>query len=76
MEYIQSTLLNLVQQTAFLNLTFGNMIMIFVAFIFLYLAIKKGFEPLLLVPISFGMLLVNIYPDIMNTTNKGGFPYN
>ena len=45
MEYIQSTLLNLVQQTAFLNLTFGNMIMIFVAFIFLYLAIKKGFEP-------------------------------
>ena len=48
MEYIQSTLLNLVQQTAFLNLTFGNMIMIFVAFIFLYLAIKKGFEPLLL----------------------------
>ena len=65
MEYIQSTLLNLVQQTAFLNLTFCNMIMIFVAFIFLYLAIKKGFEPLLLVPISFGMLLVNIYPDIM-----------
>ena len=65
MEYIQSTLLNLVQQTAFLNLTFGNMIMIFVAFVFLYLAIKKGFEPLLLVPISFGMLLVNIYPDIM-----------
>ena len=65
MEYIQSTLLNLVQQTAFLNLTFGNMIMIFVAFIFLYLAIKKGFEPLLLVTISFGMLLVNIYQDIM-----------
>ena len=67
MEYIQNTLLNLLQQTAFLNLTFGNMIMIFVAFIFLYLAIKKGFEPLLLVPISFGMLLVNIYPDIMLT---------
>ena len=32
---------------------------------FLYLAIKHGFEPLLLVPIAFGMLLVNIYPDIM-----------
>lgn len=67
MDYIQNTLLNLVQQTAFLNLTFGNMIMIFVAFVFLYLAIRKGFEPLLLVPISFGMLLVNIYPDIMLT---------
>lgn len=39
--------------------------MILVAFIFLYLAIKKGFEPLLLVPIAFGMLLVNIYPDII-----------
>ena len=65
MEYIQNTLLNLLQQTAFLNLTFGNIVMIFVALIFLYLAIGKGFEPLLLLPISFGMLLVNIYPDIM-----------
>ena len=39
--------------------------MILVAFVFLFLAIKKGFEPLLLVPIAFGMLLVNIYPDII-----------
>ena len=67
MEYIQNTLLNLLQQTAFLNLTFGNIVMIFVALIFLYLAIGKGFEPLLLLPISFGMLLVNIYPDIMRS---------
>ena len=65
MEYIQNTLLNLLQQTAFLNLSVGNLIMILVACIFLYLAIGKGFEALLLVPISFGMLLVNIYPDIM-----------
>ena len=65
MEYIQNTLLNLLQQTAFLNLSVGNLIMILVACIFLYLAIGKGFEPLLLVPISFGLLLVNIYPDIM-----------
>ncbi len=65
MEYITTTLGNLLQQTAFANLTWGNFVMIGVAFIFLYLAIKKGFEPLLLVPISFGMLLVNIYPDIM-----------
>lgn len=41
--------------------------MILVAFVFLFLAIKKGYEPLLLVPIAFGMLLVNIYPDIMAT---------
>ncbi|MFR1831605.1 MAG: sodium ion-translocating decarboxylase subunit beta [Lachnospiraceae bacterium] len=65
MDYITTTLGNLLQQTAFANLTWGNFVMIGVAFIFLYLAIKKGFEPLLLVPISFGMLLVNIYPDIM-----------
>ena len=65
MDYIGSTLANLLQQAAFLNLTFGNFIMILVAFVFLYLAIRKGFEPLLLVPIAFGMLLVNIYPDIM-----------
>ena len=65
MDYITSTLGNLLQQTAFRNLTGGNLIMIAVACVFLYLAIKKGFEPLLLVPIAFGMLLVNIYPDIM-----------
>ena len=67
MEYITTTLSNLLQQTAFLNLTFGNIVMIFVALIFLYLAIGKGFEQLLLLPISFGMLLVNIYPDIMRS---------
>ena len=66
MEYITSTLGNLIgQDQAFFNLTWGNYVMIAVACGFLYLAIKKGFEPLLLVPIAFGMLLVNIYPDIM-----------
>ena len=57
MEYISNTLGNLVDQTAFMNLTFGNLIMIAVACVFLYLAIHHGFEPLLLVPIAFGMLL-------------------
>ena len=65
MEYITNTLGNLLHQTAFFNLTVGNYVMIAVACFFLYLAIKHGFEPLLLVPIAFGMLLVNIYPDIM-----------
>ena len=37
-----------------------NLVMILVAFVFLYLGIKKGFEPLLMVPIAFGMLLANI----------------
>ena len=65
MSYVTETLSNLIHQTAFFNLTWGNYLMIAVACEFLFLAIKKGFEPLLLVPIAFGMLLVNIYPDIM-----------
>ena len=65
MEYVFDTLSNLLQQTAFFNLTVGNYVMIVVACVFLYLAIAKGYEPLLLLPIAFGMLLVNIYPDIM-----------
>ena len=44
--------------------------MIFVACFFLYLAIGRGYEPLLLVPIAFGMLLVNLYPDIMKTVEE------
>ncbi|MDO5302878.1 MAG: sodium ion-translocating decarboxylase subunit beta [Clostridia bacterium] len=65
MEYITETLSNLVGQTAFANLTGGNLIMIGVACFFMYLAIGRKYEPLLLLPISFGMLLVNIYPPIM-----------
>ncbi len=58
---------NLLNQMAFMNPEFSykNVIMIVVACFFLYLAIRHEFEPLLLVPIAFGMLLVNIYPDIM-----------
>lgn len=65
MAYLTNTFSNLIHQSAFFSITFGNLIMIAVALTFLYLAIEKGFEPLLLVPIAFGMLLVNIYPDIM-----------
>ena len=75
MSYIANTLTNLLHQTAFANLTFGNVIMIAVACVFLYLAIVHDFEPLLLVPIAFGMLLVNIYPDIIaapTATSNGG----
>lgn len=65
MDYVLETLQNLVDQTAFRNLSWGNYLMIAVALLFLYLAIKKGYEPLLLVPIAFGMLLVNMFPGIM-----------
>ncbi len=56
-----------------------NYAMIVIALILLYLAIKKEFEPLLLLPIAFGMLLVNLYPDIMaaptDEANGGLFYY-
>lgn len=70
MGYVLETLGNLMHQTAFFNLTWGNYVMVAVACVFLFLAIKKGYEPLLLVPIAFGMLLVNIYPDIMMTPEE------
>ncbi len=62
---IGETLLNLWEQKGFANLYWGNYVMILVALVFLYLGIKWKFEPLLLVPIAFGMLLVNMYPAIM-----------
>ncbi len=65
MSNIAETMMNLAAQTGFAFLKPGNFIMIVVALFFLYLAIAKEYEPLLLVPISFGMLLVNLYPPIM-----------
>lgn len=55
------------ETTGFVNLTLGHVLMIGVACLLIYLAVKKGFEPLLLVPIGFGMLLANIpISGIMN----------
>ena len=62
-----------VKSTGFIGLRSGNIIMIAVALLFLYLAIKKGYEPLLLVPISFGMLLVNL--PFNGLMDKGGLLY-
>lgn len=60
MEMYLTALKDLMLQSGFAGLTQGNIIMIIVAFVLLYLAIGKGFEPLLLVPIAFGCLLVNL----------------
>jgi len=53
-----------------LPLPFGNIVMIIVGCLFVYLAIKKKYEPLLLIPIGFGAILVNI-PVLMNTDSLG-----
>ncbi|WP_456479413.1 sodium ion-translocating decarboxylase subunit beta [Nautilia sp.] len=51
--------------------SFGRIIMILISFLLFYLAIKKGFEPLLLIPIAFGGLLANI--PLANIIGDGGF---
>ena len=51
---------NFIEFTGFANVTIGHLIMIFVGLVFIFLAIKKEYEPLLLVPIGFGILLGNI----------------
>ncbi len=55
-----SRLLELWQTTGIYQITFPQFAMIVVGFLLLYLAIKKGFEPLLLIPIGFGGILANI----------------
>lgn len=50
----------LAAESGIMNMTWGNLLMILVSFVLMYLAIGKGFEPLLLIPIAFGMFLVNL----------------
>lgn len=65
MDYLINTIVNLLESSGFYRITYKNVIMIVVACVLLYLAIKKDYEPLLLIPIAFGMLLVNLFPGIM-----------
>ena len=55
----------LLQDSGFSQLVWQNYVMMGVACFLIYLAVKKQYEPLLLLPIAFGMLLVNLYPSIM-----------
>ncbi len=67
-----SILTNLWEQSGFGNLVWQNLVMIGVAIFFLFLAIKKKYEPLLLVPIAFGILLANLPgADVMLDTTGG-----
>ncbi|HET9569803.1 MAG TPA: sodium ion-translocating decarboxylase subunit beta [Bacteroidales bacterium] len=59
-ESIGNTFNEFLQSTGFAMLSWGDLLMMGVACILLYLAIKKQFEPLLLLPIAFGMFLSNI----------------
>lgn len=59
-EFMSQTVSSFWEFTGFANCEYTNLIMLVVGCFFIYLAIKKNFEPLLLVPIGFGMLIGNI----------------
>ena len=66
-------LLSLWQSTGIYNFTSGQAFMMLVGFLLLFLAIKKGFEPLLLLPIGFGAILSNI--PVAGIAEEGGLLY-
>ena len=64
MSFLSDQLMQFLGYTAFANFTVGHAIMILVGLFFIYLAISKEYEPLLLIPIGFGIIIGNIpfYP--------------
>lgn len=60
MDVFVESIIGLVNDSGFVNLHWQNLVMIGIACVLAFLAIKKGFEPLLLLPIAFGMLLTNL----------------
>ncbi len=66
MDFMSTQLVQFLHYTGFANVEWGHIIMIIIGLIFIYLGIKKEFEPLLLVPIGFGMIVGNIpfYPGL------------
>lgn len=87
-DYVLELIKNiLVTQTGMPNLLFKQVIMMAVAFFFLYLAVAKRYEPLLLVPIGFGIFLVNFplaplmgytehgYPELLRAFYKYGLEW-
>lgn len=61
-------------EMAFGSMTWGNIVMIILAGILIYLGIVKNFEPILLVPIGFGIILVNIPLGGLMIYTADGFP--
>ncbi len=73
MELYMTALKGVIDQSGLVALTGGNLLMLLISFILLYLAIAKDFEPLLLMPIAFGCLLVNL--PLSGIIDEGGFLY-
>jgi len=66
-----NTITDLLQLSGFANLSWGNWVMFFVAGILIYLAITKNYEPLLLIPIGFGVILANLPLAEMDSHGDG-----
>ena len=64
----------MIETSGLANLTFNNLFMIALACLFLYLGIKKQYEPYLMIPISFGILLVNLPLAGLMTQGGDGSP--
>lgn len=64
-----NSIVSLFQTSGFASNGWQNYVMVCISCVLIYLAIKKQFEPLLLLPIAFGMLLVNLFPAIMAHPN-------
>ncbi|MDU5335334.1 sodium ion-translocating decarboxylase subunit beta [Enterococcus sp.] len=64
----------MIETSGIANLTFNNLFMIALACLFLYLGIKKQYEPYLMIPISFGILLVNLPLAGLMTQGGDGSP--
>jgi sodium ion-translocating decarboxylase beta subunit len=65
------TVIDLLRQSGFANLAWGNWVMYAVAGILIFLAIKKQYEPLLLIPIGFGIMLANLPLAEMGSYGEG-----
>ena len=74
MTFMQTQLVQFLEYTGFANVTWGHIIMILVGLVFIFLGIAKEFEPLLLVPIGFGMIVGNIpiYPGLKTGIYEDG----
>lgn len=64
------SIVGIINDSSLLSLGWENYLMIAISIVLMYLAIGKQYEPLLLLPIAFGMLLVNLYPAIMGAPSN------
>ncbi|MCM1579630.1 MAG: sodium ion-translocating decarboxylase subunit beta [Ruminococcus sp.] len=81
LEIFVDTIKDLAASSGLAGLGWENIVMILIAFVFMYLAVKHKFEPLLLLPIAFGMLLTNLpgtemyHPELWNIENGQHIDY-